>query len=286
MKDDINRDVSFEFESEYMYLKDTLDRLINLKENEKKQPFFKKFIYIVASLSILAFTLTMCFSIFRNNFTVESILSTLLAFFSIFISIIFYFKADETSSKFYDSSYKFMKDISVTLGKIEERFGEKLNSLNDKFSHFERESQKASLEIESNQEDKENIINDLMERANLRDEEKEKFRKQLEEKDKQIEILKINKLIAERQARMLRRNIDELYEMKGLNDIKVNNSLYLNNSELEKINTLETILSIGRIPHGISIQIRRWLRLKGIILQDGDVNLDRAAQVLKDLKEA
>ena len=47
---------------------------------------------------------------------------TMLAFFSIFISIFFYFKADETSTRFYDSSYKVMKDISVTLGKIEDRW--------------------------------------------------------------------------------------------------------------------------------------------------------------------
>ena len=41
-----------------------------------------------------------------------------------------------------------MKDISVTLGKIEERFGEKLNSLNDKVSHLDRISNETSEEIE------------------------------------------------------------------------------------------------------------------------------------------
>ena len=95
------------------------------------------------------FILLLCYSAFKSgfSFSLESILSTLLAFFSIFISIFFYFKADETSTNFYDSSYKFMKDISVTLGKIEERFGEKLNSLNDKVSHLDRISNETSEEI-------------------------------------------------------------------------------------------------------------------------------------------
>ena len=94
------------------------------------------------------FVALLCYRLIKTDFSFDSILSILLAFFSIFISIFFYFKADETSTNFYNSSYEFMKDISVTLGKIEERFGEKLNSLNDKVSHLDRISSEASEEIE------------------------------------------------------------------------------------------------------------------------------------------
>ena len=68
----------------------------------------------------------------------------------------------------YDSSYKFMKDISVTLGKIEERFGEKLNSLNDKVSHLDRISNETSEEIEDKKYDRDNLLNELMESQHLR----------------------------------------------------------------------------------------------------------------------
>ena len=49
----------------------------------------------------------------KKSFSFDSVLSTLLAFFSIFISIFFYFKADETSTNFYKSSYDIMKDVSI-----------------------------------------------------------------------------------------------------------------------------------------------------------------------------
>lgn len=99
-------------------------------------------------IATIMFVALLCYRLIKTDFSFDSILSILLAFFSIFISIFFYFKADETSTNFYNSSYEFMKDISVTLGKIEERFGEKLNSLNDKVSHLDRISSEASEEIE------------------------------------------------------------------------------------------------------------------------------------------
>ena len=85
---------------------------------------------------MLALVIALCIIFYKNQFSFESLLSLLLAFFSIFISSFFYFKADEASNRFYETSYNFMKDVSVTLGKIEERFGEKLNTLNDKVSHL------------------------------------------------------------------------------------------------------------------------------------------------------
>lgn len=94
------------------------------KDNESgcgKKYTVKDIVKIIISVTIalasIIFTVLICFSIYRTGFTVDSILSTLLAFFSIFISIFFYFKADETSSKFYDSSYDFMKDFSCHQGR-------------------------------------------------------------------------------------------------------------------------------------------------------------------------
>lgn len=150
------------------------------------------------------FILLLCYSILQSGFSLESILSTLLAFFSIFISIFFYFKADETSTNFYDSSYEFMKDISVTLGKIEERFGEKLNSLNDKISHLDSISSEKTEEIQEQKDDKDKIINELMDKANLNEKEKEEYRKQLAENERQIEYLKREQYMARREAERLR----------------------------------------------------------------------------------
>lgn len=158
------------------------------------------------------FIAILCYSILKSEFSLDSILSTLLAFFSIFISIFFYFKADETSTNFYNSSYEFMKDISVTLGKIEERFGEKLNSLNDKVSHLDRISSEAGEEIRDKKDDKDSIINDLMDKANLNEEEKSRYRKELAEKESEIEMLKNHKYQAQREATILRRRISQMQD--------------------------------------------------------------------------
>ena len=87
-----------------------------------------------------------------------------------------------------------MKEISVTLGKIEERFGEKLNSLNDKISHLDIISTEKSEEIKEQKEDKDKIINDLMDKANLDDKEKKKLRAQLIEHESQYRKTKRAKI--------------------------------------------------------------------------------------------
>lgn len=121
-----------------------MNKLLELEKEKKKTNPIKITICIVGGIGCVMFIAILCYSILKSEFSLDSILSTFLAFFSIFISIFFYFKADETSTNFYNSSYEFMKDISVTLGKIEERFGEKLNSLNDKVSHLDRISNETS----------------------------------------------------------------------------------------------------------------------------------------------
>lgn len=184
-----------------------LNKMLELEKEKKKTNPLKITICIVGGIGCVMFIAILCYSILKSEFSLDSILSTLLAFFSIFISIFFYFKADETSTNFYNSSYEFMKDISVTLGKIEERFGEKLNSLNDKISHLDRISNETSEEIKDKKDDKDSIINDLMDKANLNEEEKNKYRKELAEKEAEIEMLRRNKYRAEREARRLRNQI-------------------------------------------------------------------------------
>lgn len=122
----------------------------------------KIIIAVTVSLVSLVFTILICFSIYANGLTVESILSMLLAFFSIFISIFFYFKADETSSKFYDSSYDFMKEQSVLLGRIEERFGEKFENLFSRIDHLDAGQVEKETELHGKTEEISDIVSDLV----------------------------------------------------------------------------------------------------------------------------
>jgi len=257
-------------------ISEILDKLLLLKEKTNKPSFLRKTIYIVSAISIVAFVLLICLSIYKNNLSTESILSTLLAFFSIFMSVFFYFKADDTSTRFYDSSYKFMKDISVTLGKIEERFGEKLNSLNDKVSHLDRESKQVSAEIEDKQEDKDRIINELMEKANLTAEERAFYKKELERKDTEIEQLQIYRMRAEREARMLRQKMEGLQETIGEMD---SDRLYAYNISPSLI---QSIIDFGKIPDNLPSRIKVYLKRAGCIEAEGDIVLDRLYKLRND----
>ena len=247
-------------------LNEILDKLLKLQAGQKKPSFLKKTVYVSSSICIIAFVILICICIYKNSFTIESIFATLLAFFSIFISIFFYFKTDETSNRFYDSSYKFMKDISVTLGKIEERFGEKLNSLNDKVSHLDRISSETSREIEDKQDDKDSIINDLLNKANLNQEEKDEYKKQLEEKDAEIERLKQYKYQAEREASRLRDSMTNVQEDGDSIDLPSKYSLM----RLAKTQDVSILTSKGR---------RRFQKL-GLIDMEGNVNLSAVLEMI------
>lgn len=258
-------------------LGDILDKMLKLQEKEKKPSFLRKTIYVVAAISTVLFVLLVCLSIYKNNFTTESILATLLAFFSIFMSVFFYFKADETSTKFYDSSYKFMKDISVTLGKIEERFGEKLNSLNDKVSHLDRESKEATEEIEDKQEDKDRIINELMEKANLNAEERVRYKKELEDKEEEIAQLQSYRMRAEREATMLRHKIERMPEMNASFDYNTSLNSMRQSSISPKL--IETLLETGKLPENLSMRTISMLKKNGYITENGELDIERLLKV-------
>lgn len=264
-------------------ISEILDKMLKLQEKEKKPSFFKKTICIVASICVVIFVIFICIIIYKNNFTTESILSTLLAFFSIFISIFFYFKADETSSKFYDSSYKFMKDISVTLGKIEERFGEKLNSLSDKVSHLDRESKAATEEIEDKQEDKDRIINELMEKANLSEAERSEYKKMLESKDQEIEQLRRYRMRAEREASRLRHKMDQLSSPAKYATPEDNFADTIIQTGISP-QMLKYILENRRLPEDISPRTRKILRANEVINPDGDINIENLARFMERLE--
>lgn len=189
---------------DYETLNEILDKLLQVQAKEKKVSILKIILCIfgcIAALTVISF---LCLMIYKNNFSMESLLALLLAFFSIFISVFFYIKASDTSNKFYDNSYNFMKDISVTLGKIEERFGEKLNSLNEKISHISEDREEKTEELHSTENEKQAIINELFEKSRMNNDEKEEYRQKLKEKEIEAERLRIQLQNLDMEFRQLR----------------------------------------------------------------------------------
>lgn len=143
-----------------------------------------------------------------SNFNFTDLLSLTLAIFAIALSVAFYFKATDTSNKFYDNTFKFTKDISEILGRIEAGFGERLKHLDEGYSGLrdkfeggfsnkeeldttkkEIEEEKQKLEKEVSEKDK--ILSDLIKKAKLNETEKNQVLSSL--KSKEDEILNLNK---------------------------------------------------------------------------------------------
>lgn len=144
-----------------------------------------------------------------SKFDFNALLSLLLALFAISLSVAFYFKATDTSNLFYDNTYKFTKEISEILGRIEAGFGERLRHLDEGYSGLvnkfdngsseksiqetKEEIEKEKLKLKQDVQERNNILNSLIEKAQLEQHEKEEIRKQL--KSKELEISKQNREI-------------------------------------------------------------------------------------------
>lgn len=138
------------------------------------------------------------------NVDFATLVSVLLAFFSVGLSVAFYFKATDTSNAFYDNTYKFTQDVAGLLVKIESGFGEKLKSIDDNYGrmrgYFENGStnnsqslrsdlQSEKKEFEKVLDERENIIKELLAQTNLQQEERDAFHKVLQEKDAALKEL-------------------------------------------------------------------------------------------------
>ncbi|NME01634.1 hypothetical protein [Aeromonas enteropelogenes] len=160
-----------------------------------------------------------------------TLLSLLLALFSVGLAALFYFKATETSNTFYDNTYNFTKDIAQLLAKIESGFGEKLRNLDEGYSSVRDYIQNNSStskgiddtkkkiegekqEIEKVLEERNKIVRKLLEQSQLQEEEKEAVAQQLAEKEQELEasqkeLSRMNKkLFFERMRKREERDID------------------------------------------------------------------------------
>ena len=128
-----------------------------------------------------------------SGFSFTDLLSLVLAVSAVVLSAAFYFKADESSKSFYDNTYNFTQHISETLGRIEERFGERLKNIDEGYSGISRRLEGIPLDLKSAKEGEQRekqavsereaelkqLLDDLMQKAQLADEEKEELKKRL-----------------------------------------------------------------------------------------------------------
>lgn len=98
---------------------------------------------ILALCAALAYRLAVSeVKIDLSGFGFTDLVSLILAVSAVGLSAAFYFKADESSKKFYNDSYEFTKNINVLLGRIEERFGAQLSDITKRFDSEQFVSQR------------------------------------------------------------------------------------------------------------------------------------------------
>jgi len=138
-------------------------------------------------------------------FSFTDFLNLVLALFSVALSVAFYFKANEASNQFYDNTYKFTKDMSEILGRIEAGFGERLRHLDegysgmrerlDKLPHYggatASDVKKEEEEIKKKEEEQKAVIENLARRAKLAEHEKQALFSTLSQKSEELEQARI-----------------------------------------------------------------------------------------------
>lgn len=144
------------------------------------------------------------FNVDLKDFSFTDLLSLFLAIASVALSAAFYFKADESARSFYTHTYKFTNDVSEMLGRIDAGFGEKLRNidqgyigLNQKFDSFRfapppgavssNRSEEKEAEIQEQEARRDDIIEDLMRRADIAGAEKEELLSRLNSLTEELE---------------------------------------------------------------------------------------------------
>lgn len=203
---------------------------------------------------ISLFSLLIAWKIFTSSITlnfdslsITDIISLVLALFAIALSIAFYFKASDNSNLFYDNTYKFTKDVSEILGRIEAGFGERLrhidegyNVIRDRFDKIPVDASKVEKQVKHEEEEirkKENernqLIESLAQKAKLEENEKHELFTKLKEKDDELHNAKRELLFLQR--RLNRAEISKDRNQSSLFNVEPDALQYIRNRLLPEL---------------------------------------------------
>lgn len=192
-----------------------MEKQTDVYRRESWFPMTVRSFVVILLTSVAAYKIVM--TPFDFQFDFPTLLSLLLAFFSVGLAAMFYFKATETSNTFYDNTYKFSQDVGALLSRMESGFGERLKHLDDSYTSMRDQLQnyppkpsaaEAKQEIKEEQkelqrklQERDKMINELVTRAQMQDDEKKEFLKQLNDRQKQLEDAKQEMALLQRHFR-------------------------------------------------------------------------------------
>ncbi len=158
--------------------------------------------FLIALMLVVAWKLLNAdLKIDLDTFSFTDFLALILALFSVALSVAFYFKATDASNQFYDNTYRFTKEMSEILGRIEAGFGERLRHLDEGYSgvrdRLERlpaysgathsDVKKEEEEIKRKEGEQKALIEELARKAKLAEHEKQALFANLAQKSQELE---------------------------------------------------------------------------------------------------
>lgn len=183
-----------------------------------------KIFVVVVVISVLSIKLWQAdFSQVFAAFKFSDLLALFLALFAIALSVLFYLKATDTSNVFYDNTYRFTRDVSEILGRVEAGFGEKLAHPDEGYSGlksavekipFDRKQTEKDIEEEEQQlqkveKERAELIESLAERARLEGEEKERLFERLQKQDEELSSARREIILLHQRMRMAEGQLDD-----------------------------------------------------------------------------
>lgn len=205
---------------------DTNDSHEKLKLDLKIKNRYSWLIISIVSITTVGTMYAFIFEGIKIN--IISLISILLAFFSIYLASLFYFKATEQSNQFYDRTFRYTKDIHVLLSQMDGKFNKSLDVL-EKGNETIREKVENSSEYYNSLQQTNSYIESV---KHKKDEllEKELFSK-LKIPEKEKEDIKQELYNLEKERSVLQYQLSELIEEKDLNTISSQSFNKKNNRE-------------------------------------------------------
>lgn len=232
----------------------------------------------------------------------SELLSLILALFAITLSAVFYFKATETSNTFYDNTYKFTSEVSRILGEIQSGFDEQLHHLDkgneylrDKIDRMntyppntkEIETEKEELQKKLNEQDE--MIETFVQKEQSSSAEKEQFIRELSGKMDEIESLKGQISVLERQLgrhelshsrKSVLSRMQRYFATRGINRLKILPEEFIGLSIDEVIDMFQSH------SHSLNPAFISDLESVGFIMSDGTLSMRGAKFLQKAVKDA
>lgn len=164
-------------------------------------PFLRDVLLIALLLVVAWKMLNADIKLDLATFSFTDFLALVLALFSVALSVAFYFKATDASNQFYDNTYRFTKEMSEILGRIEAGFGERLRHLDEGYSGMRdrldklpaysgathSDVKKEEEEIKKKESEQKALIEELARRAKLAEHEKKDLFANLAQKGEELE---------------------------------------------------------------------------------------------------